>query len=59
METPTSDRIQFANAPGEVRSDIVAAHARFWQRLASAGTWWSGTERVAIADEGSHGLQAL
>lgn len=49
METPTSDRIQFANAPGEVRSDIVAAHARFWQRLASAGTWWSGTERVAIA----------
>jgi hypothetical protein len=49
METSISDRIQFTNAPGEVRRDITAAHARFWQRLAAAGTWWSGAERLAIA----------
>jgi hypothetical protein len=34
-----------------IRSDIPAAHRRAWARLASAGTWWSGEQRVAIAAE--------
>jgi len=34
-----------------VREDLVAAHDRAWKRLAAAGTWWNGAERVAIARE--------
>ena len=34
-----------------IRSDIPAAHRAVWQRLAGPGTWWTGAERVAIADE--------
>lgn len=34
-----------------VREDLAAAHDRAWARLARAGTWWTGAERVAIAAE--------
>ncbi len=34
-----------------VREDLVLAHRRAWQRLSEPGTWWSGSERVAIAAE--------
>jgi hypothetical protein len=34
-----------------VREDLPAAHRRAWDRLARAGAWWSGAERVAIAEE--------
>jgi hypothetical protein len=34
-----------------VRSDLVAAHRRAWRRLASPGAWWSGSERIAIAQQ--------
>lgn len=34
-----------------VRGDLVASQARAWQRLARAGAWWTGAERVAIAAE--------
>ncbi|MBM3489845.1 MAG: hypothetical protein FJX68_05240 [Alphaproteobacteria bacterium] len=39
------------DAPWPVREDLQAAHARAWRRLARAGTWFSGAERVAIAAE--------
>lgn len=29
----------------------MVAHRRAWERLARAGTWWTGRERVAIAAE--------
>ena len=32
-----------------IRPDLPAAFTRVWQRLAAAGTWWTGAERVAIA----------
>lgn len=34
-----------------VRDDITASQYRAWARIAGAGTWWSGAERVAIAAE--------
>jgi len=43
--------ISYADTPFQVRADIVAAHGRAWERLARAGTWWTGRERVAIAAE--------
>jgi hypothetical protein len=34
-----------------IRTDLVLAHRRAWDRVASPGTWWTGSERVAIAAE--------
>ncbi len=43
--------ISYATAPVPVREDLPAVHRRAWQRLAQAGNWWTGAERVAIAAE--------
>src|SRR5438094_1434566 len=43
--------ISYSAALVPVRDDFVAAHTRFWERLASPGAWWTGAERVAIAAE--------
>lgn len=34
-----------------IRPTLLAAQERAWRRLAAAGTWWTGRERVAIAAE--------
>lgn len=34
-----------------IRSDLQEAFRREWAFLAAPGTWWSGPERVAIAEE--------
>jgi len=34
-----------------IRDDLATAKERAWDRLSSAGTWWSGSERLAIAAE--------
>jgi hypothetical protein len=47
----TAPEIRYERAPVPVRADLPAAHARTWQRLACAGRWWSGAERVALAAE--------
>ena len=41
----------FLDSPVAVRTDIRDAHRRTWERLAAAGTWWTGAERVAIGRE--------
>lgn len=41
----------FADALIPVREDLKAANRRQWQRLAEAGSWWNGRDRVAIARE--------
>lgn len=46
-----SDLISFDASRIPVRDDIVVAHRLFWDRLAAAGTWWTGPQRVAIAAE--------
>ena len=35
----------------DIRADMRQAFRREWQRMALAGTWWDGPERVAIAGE--------
>jgi mono/diheme cytochrome c family protein len=37
-----------------IRPDIAAAQARAWERIARAGAWWDGAQRVAIAAETRH-----
>ena len=34
-----------------VREDLVSANRRAWVELAAPGSWWTGAERVAIAEE--------
>ncbi len=34
-----------------VRDDLLDAHRGAWSAIASPGTWWTGAERVAIANE--------
>jgi hypothetical protein len=43
--------ISYATASVPVRDDLLAAHRRAWRRLAQAGNWWTGAERVAITAE--------
>lgn len=47
----SAQAISFDGAAAPVRDEIASAHGRFWQRLAAAGSWWTGAERVAIAAE--------
>jgi alkylhydroperoxidase family enzyme len=42
---------RYDNSTYAIREDISAAHAQFWQNLSSPGNWWTGAERVAIANE--------
>lgn len=37
--------------PDLAATDLAAVLRREWERLASPGTWWTGSERVAIAAE--------
>jgi len=46
----------YADAPFPIRNDIREAHRSFWQRLARAGSWWTGAQRVAIARESRNAL---
>jgi len=45
------NRAPYENAPIRIRDDLAAAHRRAWEHIAHPGTWWSGTERVALAAE--------
>ena len=41
----------YDNSPYSIRADLKSAYLEYWQVLAQAGNWWTGTERVAIAAE--------
>lgn len=41
----------YEDSPYPIREDIKKEHREFWQRLANAGSWWTGEERIAIASE--------
>lgn len=41
----------FGSAPFPVRPDLLDACRDGWARLGAPGTWWTGTERIAIAAE--------
>ncbi|MBW2269618.1 MAG: hypothetical protein JRH16_13670 [Deltaproteobacteria bacterium] len=42
---------EYVDAPVPIDEGIVAAHREVWRRIAAAGAWWTGAERVAIAVE--------
>jgi hypothetical protein len=41
----------YAAATVAIRPDLAAAHRAYWHTLAGPGSWWTGAERVAIAEE--------
>ena len=47
----------FSGAPIAIRADIPAAFRDYWERLAAPGSWWTGAERVAIAQESRNALE--
>lgn len=46
--------VSYEASPYMVRDDLVAAHARVWDRLAEAGTWLDGETRIQVAAETRH-----
>ena len=42
---------QFSNSRFPIRDDLKQAYSEYWRLLAEPGTWWSGAQRVAIANE--------
>ena len=41
----------YDSSPYPIRPDLQAAYREYWNALAKPGNWWSGAERIAIADE--------
>jgi alkylhydroperoxidase family enzyme len=41
----------YTDSPYTIREDLPQAYREFWARLAKPGSWWTGAERVAIAQE--------
>ena len=41
----------YSNSPYPLRPDLIQAHQYAWQKISAPGTWWTGAERVAIAQE--------
>jgi len=41
----------YSHSPDPVRGDLAEAHRRAWAHVAAPGTWLSGAERVAVAEE--------
>ncbi len=45
------DAFRYSDTVFPIRDDIVAANRTTWERIAHAGSWWTGAERIAIAAE--------
>lgn len=41
----------YQDSPISIREDIKQGHADYWQSLSQAGSWWTGAQRIAIAQE--------
>jgi len=41
----------YTDSPDPIRADLIAAHRAAWQHIAAPGTWLTGAQRVAVADE--------
>ena len=42
---------EYAGCEWPISERVVGAHRRSWERLAAPGFWWTGAERVAIAEQ--------
>jgi hypothetical protein len=45
-----SARRWWSDAPVAVSGELVAAQQQAWHDIAGAGTWWSGAQRIALAE---------
>ncbi len=50
MAAPLSS-FGYLDSPDRIRTDLADAHRRAWGHVAAPGTWLTGSERVAIANE--------
>jgi hypothetical protein len=50
----TTPGLDYGTAGLPIREDLREAHRYLWQHFASPGTWWDGSQRVAIAAEARH-----
>ena len=41
----------YESSPYPIRQDLREAYSSYWEDLAGPGSWWTGAERVAIAQE--------
>lgn len=41
----------YLNAPYPIREDLSQAHRSVWAWLAAPGSWWTGTQRVSLAEQ--------
>jgi hypothetical protein len=46
----------YSKLPFAIRPDIAEAYREYWGKLAKPGNWWTGEQRVAIADESRRAL---
>ena len=46
----------YRNAPYPIREDIGEAYRAYWEKLAAPGSWWTGRQRIAIAQETRNAL---
>lgn len=46
----------YSKATYPIRSDIADAYRAYWTKLAAPGSWWSGEQRIAIAQESRNAL---
>ena len=44
-------QFDYSRAPYPVRPDLGQAYQTYWDQLSAAGAWWTGRQRVAIAQE--------
>lgn len=41
----------YSDSPYAIRSDLAESHRAYWGELARPGAWWTGAERIDIAEE--------
>lgn len=46
----------YSNTPYPIRDDLIEAYRYAWKKLAAPGAWWTGAQRVAIAQETRNAL---
>jgi hypothetical protein len=46
----------YSESPYEIREDLGQAYRDYWARLAEPGSWWTGAERIAIAQESRNAM---
>ena len=48
--------LSWTDSPVQIRGDLSDALSTAWERVGRPGTWWSGEERIAIAEESRHAI---